>query len=292
MSTTVTGNQSKVDDSAKRRALGKGLAALIPGAELKDGGGIQRAPLLVPVDSISPNPYQPREGFSEEAIDDLVCSITQNGILQPLLVRRRGHGYQLIAGERRWRAARKANLERVPVIVREVSDAEALELALVENLQREGLNALEEAAAYRRLMEEFGLTQDEVARRVSKSRSAVANALRLLALPPAVQAEIRAGRLSAGHARAIAGAPPRAQAGLARQVIARRLSVRETEQLARQAARDTDWDRAALEDRLRRALGTKVRVVARSNGSGRVEIEYYSLDELQGLVDRLAPGTA
>jgi len=245
--------------------------------------------MLVPLDSISPNPFQPRDGFAEAEIEELARSISQNGVLQPLVVRRHGHGYQLIAGERRWRAARMAKLERVPVIVREASDMEALELALVENLQREDLNPLEEARAYRRLIDEFGLSQEEIARRVSKSRSAVANALRLIGLPEAIQAEIRAGRLSGGHARAIAGAPPAAQIALARQVMAQRLSVRETERLVRRAASKMEGDRSALEDRLRRALGTKVRIVARSNGSGRVEIEYYSLDELQGLIDRLAP---
>src|SRR6185295_5805000 len=194
-------------------------------------------------------------------------------------------GFELIAGERRWRAAQRAGLERVPVVIREASDREALELALVENIQRENLNALDEAAAYRRLMEEFQLTQEAVAERVAKSRSAVANSLRLLALPDAVKLEIRAARLSGGHARAIAGvADARAQEQVAQEVVKRKLSVRETEKLVRTIAQPPDADHAALEERLRRALGTKVRLHERANGAGTIEIEFFSLDELQGLL--------
>jgi ParB family chromosome partitioning protein len=280
----------------KRRGLGKGLGALIPPARTAAPEAAAEAAedRELPVASIVPSPFQPRRDFVDEPLDQLVSSIKQNGVLQPLVVRRSGGGYELIAGERRWRAAQRAGLERVPVVVRQASDREALELALVENLQREDLNPLDEAAAYRRLMEEFRLTQEAVAERVSKSRSAVANSLRLLALPDAVKDEIRAGRLSGGHARAIAGGGDAAtQERLAREVVERRLNVRETEKLARRgqrdghAARPADADRDAVEERLRRALGTKVRLKARAAGGGVIEIEYFSLDELQGLLARL-----
>jgi ParB family chromosome partitioning protein len=281
----------------KRRGLGKGLGALIPGARAKapEAAATAGPARELPVGSITPSPFQPRRDFVEEPLDQLVGSIKQNGVIQPLLVRQTTSGYELIAGERRWRAARRAGLETVPVVVRQASDQEALELALIENLQREDLNPLDEAAAFRRLMEEFQLTQEAVAERVSKSRSAVANSLRLLALPDAVKLEIRAGRLSGGHARAIAGGGDAgSQERLAREVVEGRLSVREAEQLARRAgrAKDTveptvDADRTAVEERLRRALGTKVRLRSRAGGAGTIEIEYFSLDELQGLLARL-----
>jgi ParB family chromosome partitioning protein len=239
----------------------------------------------VAVAAIVPNRFQPRQDFVDEPLEHLVESIRLNGILQPLVVRRLERGYELIAGERRWRAAQRAGLERVPVVIRTASDREALELALIENLQRENLNPLDEATAFRRLMQEFQLTQEAVAERVSRSRPAVANALRLLALPDSVKAEIRAGRLSGGHARAIAGSGDAAsQERLARDVIERRLSVRETEKLARHSP---DRDQAAVEERLRRALGTKVQLKLRSKTSGRIEIDFFSLEELDGLLSRL-----
>jgi ParB family chromosome partitioning protein len=260
---------------------------LIPGPAAQPSAATPAEPREVDIRDIGPNPFQPRQDFVEEPLDHLVDSIRRNGVLQPLLVRQIDGGYQLIAGERRWRAAQRAGLGRVPVVIRTASDREALELALIENLQRENLNPLDEAAAYRRLMEEFELTQEAVAERVSKSRPAVANSLRLLALPDAVKAEIRAGRLSGGHARAIAGGGDAAtQERLAREVIERRLSVRDTEKLARKAQRP-DADRAAVEERLRRALGTKVRLRMRSATAGRIEIDFFSLDELDGLLSRL-----
>jgi ParB family chromosome partitioning protein len=279
----------------RRKALGRGLGALIPGAPrqvstIEDDTTDQTR--LLPLAAIVPSPLQPRQDFPEETLVNLAISIKQNGVLQPLVVRRRDGGtYELIAGERRFRAAQRAGIERVPVVLREATDREALELALIENVQREDLNPLDEASAYRRLMAEFGLTQEEIALRVAKSRSAVANTLRVLTLPPAVQAEIRAGRLSGGHARAIAGATgPDTQLAAAREVARQRLNVRETEKLVRElSAKGTDADRAAVEDRLRRALGTKVRLVTRGGGKGRIEIDFFSLDELQGLIDRLAP---
>jgi len=233
------------------------------------------------------SPFQPRRDFIEEPLEQLVSSIRQNGVLQPLVVRQVGERFELIAGERRWRAAQRAGLERVPVVIRQATDREALELALVENIQREDLNPLDEAAAYRRLMEEFQLTQEAVAERVAKSRSAVANCLRLLALPDSVKSEIRAGRLSGGHARAIAGSGDgSAQERVAAQVVQRKLSVRDTEKLVRELGQRPDPDHAAVEERLRRALGTKVRLRARSDGAGTIEVDYFSLDELQGLLER------
>jgi len=242
----------------------------------------------VPLTSITPNPFQPRQEFSEAPIEDLTRSIIQNGVIQPLVVRRSQHGFEIIAGERRFRAAQRAGLERVPVVIRDATDCEALELALIENLQREDLNPLDEATAYQRLIDEFQLTQDEIAERVAKSRPTVANSLRLLALPDDVKAEVRAGRLSGGHARAIAGATSMlTQITVTREVVRRKLSVRDTEALVRERNRGPDADRLAVEEQLRSALGTKVRLITRANGSGRIEIEYYSLQELQGLIGRL-----
>jgi ParB family chromosome partitioning protein len=279
-------------DTRGRRGLGKGLGALIPGSPGKtplERDGQPGGPQELPVSVITPSPLQPRHDFGEEPLEQLVSSIKQNGVLQPLVVRPAGSGaYELIAGERRWRAAQRAGLERIPVIVRQASDREALELALIENLQREDLNPLDEAAAYRRLMEEFQLTQEAVAERVSKSRSAIANSLRLLALPDAVKLEIRAGRLSGGHARAIAGgSDSRVQERVAREVVQRRLNVRETEKLVRDLGKSPDADHVAVEERLRRALATKVRLRTRAGGAGTIEIDFYSLDELQGLMAKL-----
>lgn len=277
-------------DTTRRRGLGKGLGALIPSAPSRTAEPpAPEAPTReVSVTAIVVNRFQPRRDFTEEPLDQLAHSIRQNGVLQPLIVRRMGDGFELIAGERRWRAAQRAGLEVVPVVVRDADDREALELAIVENIQRENLNPLDEAAAYRRLMEEFQLTQEAVAERVAKSRSAVANSLRLLALPDAVKSEIRAGRLSGGHARAIAGTvDAHEQERVAQEVVKKRLSVRETEKLVRDIAHAPDADHAAVEERLRRALGTKVRLRTRPNGSGSIEIDFFSLDELQGLLDRL-----
>jgi len=217
-------------------------------------------------------------------------SIKQQGILQPLLVRRVGEGLQLIAGERRLRAARRAGLARVPVVIRDVDDRGALELALIENVQRENLNPIEEARAYERLADEFGLRHEEIAARVSKSRPAVVNCLRLLQLPADVMRQVETGEISAGHARALLALDsPQDQIEAAREVLRGKLSVRETEQLIRRhAARERDADREALETALAHALGTKVRLRTSAGGKrGRIEIEFYSLEELDGLVERL-----
>ena len=275
-----------MDATNRRRALGRGLGALIPTAY----GPEEPSPdTFAPISSIRPSALQPRHSFDATAIAELAESIRQKGILQPLLVRRVAGGFELIAGERRLRAAQRLGLENVPVIVRDANDAEALELALIENIQRENLNAIEEARAYRRLLEEFDLTQDEVAARVGKDRSTVANTLRLLQLPDEVKAEIESGALSAGHARALAGArSDAAKISLTRDIIARKLTVRQTERLAKQARDPKSTDLHAAEQLLTEALGTRVRLQPARNGSGRIEIQYYSLQELNGLIDRLA----
>lgn len=274
----------------RRRGLGRGLGALIPGAPAS-ALPADNVPHSADVDSISPNPFQPRETFDEGTIEELAASIREKGLLQPLVVRRTEHGLQLIAGERRFRAARRAGLTKVPVIVRDASDSEALELALIENLQRENLNPIEEARAYQRLAEEFGLSQEDIARRVGKSRSAVTNSIRLLLLPAEIIAQLESGQLSAGHARSLLGLDTaQAQAAAARDVVAKRLSVRDTERLVRERARPPapDVEQRGVEADLGRALGTRVRLRHNRDGSGRILIEYYSLDELNGLIERLS----
>jgi len=275
-----------MEPTNKRRALGRGLGALIPSTY---GSGEARPDAFVPVTAIGPNPMQPRQRFADGGIDELAESIRQKGILQPLLVRRNGGGFDLIAGERRLRAAQRLGMENVPVLVRDVGDAEMLELALIENIQRENLNPIEEARAYRRLMEEFDLTQEEVAARVGKERSTVANTLRLLQLPATVKAQIEQGELSAGHARALAAAESDAiKVQLAQEVIDRKLTVRQAERLAKQRrAQPAAADVHAAEQRLTEALGTRVRLLHGRTGSGRIEIQYYSLDELNGLIAKL-----
>jgi ParB family chromosome partitioning protein len=275
----------------RRRGLGRGLGALIPGSTEQPASAKDfPAEGWASVEAISPNPFQPRELFDETALDELALSIRDKGLLQPLVVRRVGDGrYQLIAGERRFRAAQRAGLARVPIFIRDADDGEALELALIENLQREDLNPLEEARAFHRLVDEFRLGHEEVARRVSKSRSAVTNSLRLLQLPAEVQAQIESGALSAGHARSLLGLESmHVQTAVARDVVARRLSVRDTEKLVCERAAPTiDVERQAVEANLARALGTRVRLRHNADGSGRILIEYYSLDELDGLIERL-----
>jgi ParB family chromosome partitioning protein len=246
----------------------------------------------VPLDAIVPNPYQPRGAFADGAIEELARSIGEKGVLQPLLVRRVGDHYELIAGERRWRAAERAGLTHVPVRLREADARESLELALIENLQREDLNPIDEARAYRRLSEEFRLTQDEIAQRVGKSRSAVTNSLRLLALPAEVLAQIESGALSAGHARSLLALPGDERVRAAGEVVRRKLSVRATEKMARARARTTNAavDERQIESELARALGTRVHLRANGTGAGRIEIEYYTLEQLNGLIARLIDG--
>jgi ParB family transcriptional regulator, chromosome partitioning protein len=284
-----------------RKPLGRGLDALIPGAPkpaMPDGGPVERAHDAVAIDRIRANPRQPRRAFDETTLGELAASIRVQGILQPLLVRPDGNGdYELVAGERRLRAARLAGLHEVPVVVREMSDRESLEIALIENIQRDDLSPLEEAEAYHRLIDDFGHTQEQVATRVGKSRPAVANALRLLRLPEQIKEEIARGRLTAGHARVLVSLESAdAQLRAARQILARQLSVRDTEKLAgnrrdggKSPARDPH--RAAMERDLAAALGTRVRILPRGRG-GKIEIEYYSREELQGLAERLSRGRA
>ncbi len=274
----------------KRKALGRGLSALIPATE--EWSSIEKNTVLL--SEIRSNPFQPREVFDEAAIEELAQSIRDKGILQPLMARRAPGGYELIAGERRLRAAQRAGLEQVPVVLREASDDELLELALVENIQRENLNPLEEARAYRRLMDALHLTQEQVAEKVAKDRSTVANTLRLLQLPREVQDQIATGAISAGHARALVTAGSSVdQAAIAREVVTRRLTVRETELLVRKRRQQgVDPDHRAMEDHLTRSLGTKVKIQLRRGGKGRIELHFYSLAELNGLIDRMAGTSA
>jgi ParB family chromosome partitioning protein len=271
--------------------LGRGLASLIP--QRPAGSGHTE----IPIARIRRNPYQPRQATDEAALQALAASIAEHGVLQPILVTATLDGYQLVAGERRLRAAEMAGLERIPAVVREIAEQAQLELALVENLQRADLNALEEAHAFRQLIDEFGLDQEAVAHRVGRARSSVANTLRLLDLAPAVQAALAAGEISAGHARAIAGLDdPAAQVVLAASVVSRGLSVRQTEELARRmkepaaaappgrATIDPDLER--LEGELRTALGTRVSVTATRKG-GRITIDYYSGEDFDRLYERL-----
>ena len=291
---------SEVVTSVKRRALGRGLGALIPQGTSLNTPADRR----VPIADIRPNPRQPRRYFNEAKIAELAESITNQGILQPLLVRKISEGYELILGERRFRAAQRAGLGRIPVIVKEVSDAESLEMALVENIQREELTPIEEALAYRQLMQEFNLTQEQVAQRVGKSRPVVTNLLRVLHLPDEIKDEVDKGTISIGHARALLSLSlTEQQLEMSHHVIKHGLSVRETETLvAKSNAQENPTQSlspqkrtistkagmylSAVEEDLVRALGTKVKILPRNKG-GRVEIEYYSTEELEGLVQRL-----
>jgi len=275
----------------RQHGLGRGLGALLssPGPSSAEAPGAVTVEL--PIDAIAPNPQQPRKDFDDKALRDLSASLRQSGVLQPVVVRRLGDGYQLIVGERRWRAAKLAGITRIPAVIREVSDAQSLELALVENLLREDLNPMEEAEAYQRLLAEFGWTQEELAQRVARDRSSVANCLRLLKLPELIQADLRAGRLTMGHARALLSLDsPAEQLRLREQILAHSWSVRTTEEgvqakRARPARRQLrrSADLAAVEDALRVALATRVRLVG-SERTGRIEIAYSSREEL----DRLA----
>jgi ParB family chromosome partitioning protein len=280
---------------AKRRSLGRGLSALLGEDTQEDGNGPRRAVRTVPIEFIHPGRYQPRRAFDEEKLQGLVDSIRDKGILQPLLVRphkQLPNAFELIAGERRWRAAQRVPLHEVPVIIRELSDRDTLEVALIENLQREDLNPLEEAEAYARLMEEFEHSQEDLARAVGKSRSHVANTMRLLGASEKVRLYLAEGKLTAGHARALVGAD-RAD-DLAEQIVDRGLNVRQAEALVakpRRAERAkpesaVDADIRALERELAASLGLAVRLEIRGSG-GAVVIEYRSLDQLDHLLKRL-----
>jgi ParB family chromosome partitioning protein len=286
--------------SERRSALGKGLSALIPDVPEPV---VRQGPQEVDIDLIAPNERQPRISMDDGKLDELAGSIRAKGIIQPILVRRTGTTFQIIAGERRWRAAQRAGLLKVPVVIRDMpdgSDKEQLELALIENVQRENLNPVDEALAYQRLADDHELTQDQIAAAVGKDRSSVANYVRLLRLPEEVRAELASGALSMGHARALLALPDAAaQRQAAREVISRGLSVRDTEALAKRLAtagsapqshsqtpKSTDIHTKAAEDRLRFALGTKVRII-RKRAGGAVEIQFTSEAELQRLYEYL-----
>lgn len=276
-----------------RQALGKGLGALIPE---KTSLEVEKKKFfhICGIEEIQPNPFQPRKKFSDEQIQELVDSIHQKGILQPLVVRRKGNGYELIAGERRWRAAQKAGLKEVPIIIKDVSESELLELSLIENIQRENLNPLEEAEAFRRLIDEFNLTQEEISKRVGKDRTTITNALRLLKLPQDIKQGLMEGIITVGHARAFLGLESLEKQRIAyKKVLADGLSVRQTERLVKRLRRKSisadspkasEWD--ALIEELQQALGTKVRIKGRM-GRGRIEIDFYSREELERLLDFL-----
>ena len=281
----------------KRPALGKGLSALIPDVpDVRPGGGTTD----VDVDQISPSDQQPRHRFEDARLDELAQSIKANGVIQPIVVRKVEGGYRIIAGERRWRAAQRAGLTRVPVVVKDVGagqDAQLLQMALIENIQREDLNPMDEAVAYEKLSSEFSLTQEDIAAAVGKDRSSVANHMRLLKLPQEVRAEVAGGRLSMGHARALLALEDEgAQRQVAREVIARNLSVRETETMVKRMGRDasatrrapssSDVHTRAAEEKLRMTLGTRVRIARRGKG-GRIEIDFTSEDELHRLYEHL-----
>lgn len=278
---------------ARKQALGRGLDALIPaGPEIRPGV------LELPIEAIAPNPRQPRTQFLDSELEDLTDSIRQHGILQPLLVIATDDGYQLIAGQRRLMAAKKAGLSAVPAVVREASPQASLEMALVENLQRSDLNALEAAEGYRQLIEDFDLTHDEVAARLGKSRSRVTNSLRLLKLSAAVRKALTTGKITEGHARALVSLPlAQQQASALKVIVSRDLNVRQTEQLVRQMSQDSsprtksrvkivDPHMADLAKRLEGALGTKVDLRQTKQG-GQVIIYYYSDEELNAIADRL-----
>jgi ParB family chromosome partitioning protein len=280
----------------EKRALGRGLDALLPTNPAKrpisDAQDIQ----FLATDQIRPNPFQPRTDFATDELAQLAESVRKNGLLQPVVVRKKGDGsFELIAGERRLRASKLAGLDRIPAVIRNSNDEQAMELALVENLQRADLNPMESARAYHRMVSEFGLTQDDVAQRVGKDRSSISNMLRLMQLPTQVQGLVESGQLSTGHAKAILGLPtPEGQLVFAQQIVEKHLSVRETERIViqRSAGRrplkhvSTTSPFAMLEDQLKRRYGTKVTVMPSREG-GRVVFEYYSEEELSRLADIL-----
>jgi ParB family chromosome partitioning protein len=269
-----------------KRALGRGLSALI--AQAREPSGDGRGVQWVATDRLLRDGHQPRQYFDEDKLKELAASMKAQGVLQPLLVRREGERYRIIAGERRWRAAQQAGVKELPVLVREASDAEAFQIALVENLQRTDLNPLEEAEGYRRLIKDFSLTQDQVSHQVGKDRSSVANALRLLGLPDELKRLLRSGGLSMGQARALLGAPDEAaMLQMAKEVVGGKFSVRATEQLVRtrrtapaKSKPKTSAASRQLVEQLQRALGTKVRLTDRG-GKGTLEIDFFSYEDLE-----------
>ena len=275
----------------QKKALGRGLQTLIPVGNAAGRDEIEDVPLSL----VSPNPFQPRRAFDEAELEELANSVKTKGVLQPILVRKLGDGgYELIAGERRWRAAKLAGLKKIPAIVRPATDAEAMEMALIENLQRKDLNPLEAARAYQRLMKEFGLTQEAVARALGKERSSIANTVRLLALQSEVQTWVESDQLSWGHAKVLLGvSDPEQQVRLGRRAVTERLSVRDLERLVRPAHRAGRSNSARkghrpseIEERMSRRLGTKVRLIHGKTG-GKIVIDYYSPADLERVIDMI-----
>lgn len=274
-----------------RRGLGRGIDSLIPAVLPEEGEEI----LHVSPGDIRPNPYQPRQILDEAAIEELAASMKEHGVIQALIVRRDGPGYQLVAGERRLRAAIKAGLDKIPVVVKSLSDREAMELSLVENLQREDLGPIEEAEAYKRLSEEFGLTQEQIAQRVGKSRSDVANTMRLLRLEPEIKQLINEGKISGGHGRALVGLPREQQLVVAKAIVDKGLSVRETEEaVASKAAKRKPRQKQTSSSRIKEAeeilsaaLGSPV-VVKRQGTKGTISISFFGREDLERLIDIIA----
>ncbi len=286
--------------NAKKRGLGRGLNTLISQTKqdvsVRDQQGEQNKDLMVlPVEFLRPGQYQPRKSMVPEALEELAASIAKHGIMQPVVVRQlQGESYEIIAGERRWRAAQQAGLDKVPVLIREVSDQDCLALSLIENIQREDLNAMEEALALYRLQQEFQLTQQQIADSVGRSRVAVANLLRLLNLDPQVQQMLQQGHLDAGHAKALLALSAEEQLRLAKDVVAKQLSVRQTEQLVKsaqkpkqQVAKPLDPDIKRLESLISERFGAQVVIKHDSKGKGVLSIRYGSLNELDAILDRV-----
>jgi ParB family chromosome partitioning protein len=277
----------------KRPALGRGLSALIPDAPAAPVSS-ERA-LEVDIDLLQPNRFQPRTQMDDSRIEELSRSIRSNGVIQPIVVRKAANGYEIVAGERRWRASQRAGLLKVPIVVRDIPDDKLLAAALIENIQRENLNPIEEAHAYRRLADEFSLTQEQIAESVGKDRSSVANYLRLLRLPAEIRDHVGGGGLSMGHARALLGLPDEGvQLRVGREVVTKALSVRETETLVKRTIappsekpeEPKDVHTRAAEERLRFSLGTRVRIIRKGKG-GRLEIDFGDENELHRLFEQL-----
>lgn len=287
--------------TTKRKALGRGLGSLLPSVPAGVGG--EKSLLEIPLDQIIPSKHQPRNYFDPEKLRELAQSIKSNGVVQPIIVRRSGSHYQLIAGERRWRAAREAGLKTVPAVLKDVSEYKTLELALIENIQRADLNPIEEASAYSALMDDFQLTQEEVAQRVGKDRSSIANYVRLLKLPDAVKERIQRGEISMGHARALSSLTRgQDQIELADRIVSQQLNVRQVEDLTRNwkskekpkkhTTKPTaaDPNVKAAESRLQEHFGTRVAIQQHENGKGKIEIQFESMDDLIRIYDLIVGG--
>jgi len=281
-----------------KRGLGKGLGALIPDLEINSGDTVS----LIPINEIRPNPHQPRKTFDDEKIAELAASIKEHGVVQPILLRSTADGYELIAGERRWRAAKIAGLKSIPAITKEFSDAQMMEIALIENIQRENLNPIEEALAYKKLMDTFALTQSQLAEKVGKSRPAVANVLRLLNLPSEIQSGVSRGTISFGHAKALLAVDdPIKLQKIYLKIVENNYSVRQTEELIKEMnsksvnvsrrtnkntpkANNASVHLKSIENNLAEKLGTKVKIVTGTN-KGKIEIEYYSTEDLERILE-------